>query len=280
MTISPSAPTPTAASTSAPTSTSTPFTDMAFSHPSANDPSASSPLPTSSGFPVTTSMSSAAPSHLSDHIVTPALAGAVASVALTTAVAAALVRIWVRRRRPRARPAQDTAEPAWMPPACARGRQKLGCPEAGDDAVLVEGGASTRSLGSGSSREARDGSAATLDRTPSGLSRSPTRERVHVECKDCQAARRELPERAASIYEAPSADRPDGFPAHWQRSVPEEEDAPEPAPEMEDVQGERLLHLALSWVLGQRVLAFIAREDTRSVESGGSEPLPAYEPRE
>lgn len=46
-------------------------------------------------------------------------------------------------------------------------------------------------------------------------------------------------------------------------------------------QGERLLHLALPWVFGQRVLAMMAGEagDARSVESGGSEPLPAYEPR-
>ncbi|KAL1940460.1 hypothetical protein VTO73DRAFT_9032 [Trametes versicolor] len=51
-------------------------------------------------------------------------------------------------------------------------------------------------------------------------------------------------------------------------------------PERAEAPGERLLHLALPWVLGQRVLAFIAREDARSVDSGGSEPLPAYEPRE
>lgn len=51
-------------------------------------------------------------------------------------------------------------------------------------------------------------------------------------------------------------------------------------PERAEAPGERLLHLALPWVLGQRVLAFIAREDARSVDSGGSELLPAYVPRE
>lgn len=44
-------------------------------------------------------------------------------------------------------------------------------------------------------------------------------------------------------------------------------------------QGERLLHLALPWVFGQRVLAIMAGEDAHSMDSDGSEPLPAYEPR-
>lgn len=53
-----------------------------------------------------------------------------------------------------------------------------------------------------------------------------------------------------------------------------------PGRETADAQGERLLHIALPWVFGQRVLAMMAREDARSVDSDGSEPLPAYEPRE
>ncbi|KAL1940473.1 hypothetical protein VTO73DRAFT_9045 [Trametes versicolor] len=43
--------------------------------------------------------------------------------------------------------------------------------------------------------------------------------------------------------------------------------------------GERLLHLALPWAFGQRVLAIMMAgdsDDARSVESGASEPLPAY----
>ncbi|OJT11257.1 hypothetical protein TRAPUB_12210 [Trametes pubescens] len=59
---------------------------------------------------------------------------------------------------------------------------------------------------------------------------------------------------------------------------------PETAPEVvtAGAHGERLLHLALPWVFGQRVLAMmVAGEaaDAHDVDSNGSEPLPAYVPR-
>ncbi|KAL1940454.1 hypothetical protein VTO73DRAFT_9026 [Trametes versicolor] len=300
MATSPSASTPasTALLTLTSTATWTPFTDTsrspASSYPSANTASASSPTHgSSSGAPQSPVLSttSAAPAHLLAHLTAPALAGTVASVAVITTVAAALVRRWVRRRRrarARVRPellltqepgelGRPTAERAPCPPILpshARG---------GD----TESGACTQgqSLVSGSSRGARDGSAATVERTALGSSRPPTPEMVSVENKGSESASasggQEPSGTAASesCHERPSIDLPDAS----RYDVPQtarDVSADDPQIMVEDAQGERLLHLALPWVLGQRVLAFIAREDARSVESGGSEPLPAYEPRE
>lgn len=132
-------------------------------------------------------------------------------------------------------------------------------------------GAQGQSLASGSSR----GSAATVVRTPSGSSRPRTPEIISVEDKGGGSASPPGTAASEAFHEQPSIDLPDAS----RHDVPQTEPSTA-GPKMADVQGERLLHLALPWVLGQRVLAFIAREDARSLDSSGSELLPAYAPRE
>ncbi|OJT10239.1 hypothetical protein TRAPUB_13232 [Trametes pubescens] len=119
----------------------------------------------------------------------------------------------------------------------------------------------------------------TLERTPSSSHRPPTPETIHVESKDRESTELEFPGPASFTHASPARDRPSC--SARQYSVPQAEDVAMAAPELETVEApvERLLHLALPWAFGQRVLAMMAGEDTRSVNSNGSEPPPAYEPR-
>ncbi|OJT10245.1 hypothetical protein TRAPUB_13238 [Trametes pubescens] len=134
------------------------------------------------------------------------------------------------------------------------------------------------SLVSDSSRGARYGSATNPE--PSSSSRPPTL-RMSVDHKRGGYHKQELPGPPPPLPVLPAAeylpDRSESLPAVSQ-------DVAATAPELVTAAGaheERLLHLALPWAFGQRVLAMMAgySEDARSMDSSGSEPLPAYEPR-
>ncbi|KAL1940465.1 hypothetical protein VTO73DRAFT_9037 [Trametes versicolor] len=126
------------------------------------------------------------------------------------------------------------------------------------------------------SSKSRSDSATNLELEP-----EPQSHTIYTDQKDCEFDGEELPECPPSFSAPPStdhlSDRADS-PADWD-AAPLYTPVP-PALETAGTQGDRNLHLALPWVFGQRVLAMMASEDARSVESGGSEPLPAYEPRE
>ncbi|OJT10243.1 hypothetical protein TRAPUB_13236 [Trametes pubescens] len=104
--------------------------------------------------------------------------------------------------------------------------------------------------------------------------------RVDHEYRESSAEDFKRPDPSANIL-PPMED----LPALSRGPVRVDTSAPEPAPTPEWVTagahglGERLLYVSLPWALGQRVLAIIAGEDARSVDSGNSEPPPAYEPR-
>ncbi|KAL1940466.1 hypothetical protein VTO73DRAFT_9038 [Trametes versicolor] len=207
--------------------------------------SPSSPLP---------APSAASPS--SRHgLPTPALAGAIVFAVLAVAVAAVLV---YRRRRAHTRQNTAIADHA---PRFATAR--VGSKHQANNG-MQDGGASTSSLGSDSSRSALDGSAETLACSPSSSSRRTPTLTVDVDNKHRESSESELPSHGPS---------PSLLPALPRSPV---------APEIEEIGGapshsERILRFELPWVLGQRVLAVIAREDARG-ESGVEEPLPAYEP--
>lgn len=146
-----------------------------------------------------------------------------------------------------------------------------------DDGVPDSNPTRTHSLAaSGSSRGALYGSGTSLDPSPS--SRPPSFQ-VHASGRDCERLGPEArPRPLPPVPVHPSTEHPPnrsefaGAAAAFAMAPPELV--------TENVHGERLLHLALPWRLGQRVLAMMAGEDVHSqVDSEGSEPLPAYEPR-
>lgn len=125
-----------------------------------------------------------------------------------------------------------------------------------------------------SSHGAQDGSAGTLEGIPS--SRLPTSD-IHVDRKRGGPSRQEHPSSPSPPAVVSAAEslltrtRNPGCTPAVSEAVPESVTV--------GAYGERLLHFALPWVVGQRMLDILAREDTRSVDSSNSEPLPAYEPR-
>ncbi|EIW53820.1 uncharacterized protein TRAVEDRAFT_23112 [Trametes versicolor FP-101664 SS1] len=274
----PEIPFPTTTSASASTSISTPaftftsgipaLSSLVISLVSKNAPSTSQqpstvPSVSPSPPPPAPSAVSTAPGLSYEHsLPTPALAGAVVSAVLAVAVAAALVRCWVRRRRTRALlPRQNMAIVADHARRFTTAR--VGSKHQADSGVQ-DGGASTSSLGSARSRGALDGSAETLACSPSSSSRRTPTLTVDVDNKHRESSEPELPSHGPSPSLLPTLPR-----------------SPV-APEIEEIGGapshsERILRFELPWVLGQRVLAVIAREDARG-ESGVEEPLPAYEP--
>ncbi len=125
------------------------------------------------------------------------------------------------------------------------------------------------------SSKSRYDSATSLGPSSSPSSRSPA---IYTDHKGSGFCGEELPGFLPSFSVPPSTehvpDRSENFAGQY--AVPLTAVASDL--EMADAQDERPLPLALSWVYEQRVLAMIAGEDAPSVDSCGSEPLPAYEP--
>lgn len=216
----------------------------------------------------------------------PALAGLSVSAVLVTVVAVALVRCWVRRRkaRPHARlytwqgvPTLSTVDHGSEYPSAAllpsRFRSKCQAQDGAPDSCAR---ARSQSVVSSSTCRAQDGSAATPDcvsllefRLPAPVLDVERKAGVH---REREPSRRALA--VSALFPArdllPLAGSSTEF-----HGVPE---AP-PEPETIGASGERVLHLALPWVFGQRVLAIIAREDAHHMDDDYSESLPAYEPR-
>ncbi|OJT11255.1 hypothetical protein TRAPUB_12208 [Trametes pubescens] len=237
----------------------------------------------------------AAPS--ADHrrsLPTAALAGAaVAAVLATAAVAAALVRHWARRRRRHARVARALPElPTPSTPSTtdhARGSASarvLPKRAVGNGVLRQDQESHTRSqtqslvseslTGTGSSRAAQDGSAATLELDGPGThlyGQPPASTAVPV---DRKGAERHLPAPVPpALAEGPRlVTVPQGT---TEAQLEPEAGMGEAPPGM----GERLLYFALPWAVGQRMLAMMHMEGqyARDVDSDGEEPLPAYEPR-
>lgn len=140
--------------------------------------------------------------------------------------------------------------------------------------------ASDQSLVSDSSRGAQDGSAENLDRLSS--SQSPILN-INGNRKDHESTEQERHRHAPSLHQQLSTDDVQDLSgvSTGRYNVPQSAASATAAPDPEIVEapGERLLHFALPWAIGQRVLAFMAREDARSVDSNCSETLPAYDPR-
>ncbi|OJT10247.1 hypothetical protein TRAPUB_13240 [Trametes pubescens] len=252
------------------------------SHASASSPATSSRAPqapqtSSSGSSVASITTAAEPVHRVSRIPTPALAGAIVSAVLATAVAGVIFRLWLRRRRTHAllstqssssdmsRSAARDLSPSMAAVSCSRVLSKS---QAEDSVAGVR--TRTRSVASdsesGSSRGARCGSATvTSSLEPSPSSRSLLA--VHADRKNDQQG---LPRPPSPVPAPPSMER-----------------LPEPRGNSSDGEsetgeahgGERLLHLALPWALGQRMLAMMAGEDPGRVEGEGEETLPANEPR-
>ncbi|KAL1940457.1 hypothetical protein VTO73DRAFT_9029 [Trametes versicolor] len=247
----------------------------------------SSPLPAPSRVPQSPPLSAPsatsaapAPSHR-PRLPTPALVGAILASLFVTAIVAALVYLCIRRRRARAHallPTQIT-EPDQLATTARATDSATGQPSRVSQKYRVEevvsptGGyahpySECLASGPGSSR-----GATIFERPPS--SRPPTPD-LHVGHKDHDALKDETTKPHPSPpVSAPVPSSTEEISTFARRAVSEA------APEVVTggAHGERLLHLALPWVFGQRVLAMMAGEDARSVDSDGSEPLPAYAPR-
>ncbi|OJT10242.1 hypothetical protein TRAPUB_13235 [Trametes pubescens] len=248
----------------------------------------------SSTKPLVPTTTISAPSHPVSHVPTPALAGAIAAAVLATTTAAVLFRLWMRRRRARAllsttpnsisemSTGDNSTSAATIPvvPSHIRTFSKI---QAEEDVPGIR--THTHSIVSGSSHGARYGSATSLGPSPSCRSLLA----VDADHKNRACHGQALPRPATPpIPTPPSMEHlPDGTGSSSDvRSPSDIHVAPQgiatTSSELEaaaEAPGERLLHLALPWVLGQRVLAMIGGEDAHSVGSDISEPLPAYEPR-
>ncbi|EIW53819.1 uncharacterized protein TRAVEDRAFT_51562 [Trametes versicolor FP-101664 SS1] len=249
------------------------------SHPPTSSSGASSFLQT----PAPPSITDSAPSHPISSISTPALAGTIVSSILTTAMGVALLRSWVRRRRARTRrlpsPPNNTSGSNTSDPFLSanvpvmRSRSHVPSKAQADDSV-PETHSRAHSLVSGSSCGARYGSVPSLEPSPSSRSLLA----VRADPKDCEHHGQELPTLPPPIPVPSSTEQiPDTSDIH---AVPQ--GASTAAPGQETATDahitERFLNLTLPWVFGQRVLAMMADGDSHSVDSDGSEPLPAYEP--
>ncbi|KAL1940463.1 hypothetical protein VTO73DRAFT_9035 [Trametes versicolor] len=197
--------------------------------------------------------------------------------------ATALFYCWRRRRHTRARallpmwqnPAPGTPSTTDHAPGFVTVLPADALPEPRQfDDVGPESPTRTPSVMFGSSHDAQDGSAGALEGTPS--SRPPTPD-VHLGGKHAGHSGQEPPRLLSPPVVLPDAESLLAI----TRSPGRIPDVSEAVPESVTVgaYGERLLHFALPWVFGQRMLAILAREDTHSVDSRNSEPLPAYEPR-
>ncbi|KAL1940470.1 hypothetical protein VTO73DRAFT_9042 [Trametes versicolor] len=150
------------------------------------------------------------------------------------------------------------------------------CSKVQADNSIPETRTRTHSIVSGSSHSAHYGSA-TSSELPSS-SRPPTDQTP----MDHKAGEPHAPCPQPMSVPPPAKDRssptcprdPVEMPQNVSESTPELDTA-----EPQGHAGERLLHFALPWAVGQRMLAMMAGQDARSVHSGDSEPLPAYEPR-
>ncbi|EIW53814.1 uncharacterized protein TRAVEDRAFT_23109 [Trametes versicolor FP-101664 SS1] len=261
-----------------------PSSPSTTSHASTNSPATSSRAPlktSSSGSSSASPPASAEPAHRVVRTPTLVLAGAVvASAVLAAAAAAFLLRLWIRRRRTHT--LLSTQSRISDMSACSDLSHSMAAVPAGRPCSRVlsksqaEGGVMrvrprTRSSlsESGSSRGALYGSATSFGppSTPRSLAAA------HADRKNDQQHGQELP--------IPPLPAP---------APPSTESLPEPQGNTSDVEretvevhseahhaGERLLHLALPWALGQRMLAMMAGEDR--VGGEGEETLPAYEPR-
>ncbi|EIW53828.1 uncharacterized protein TRAVEDRAFT_51568 [Trametes versicolor FP-101664 SS1] len=270
-----------------PTSTNSTSTGYQPPLPPPSSDGQSSPLPASSSASQSPPLSAPsatsaapAPSHRS-RLPTPALVGAILAAVLASAITAALVRRWVRYRRARAHALLPTQfmEPDGMATTEHTTDSAIGQPtclfqrsHAEEVVSLAKGSSRTESLGSepGSSR-----GATIFERPPS--SRPPTPD-PHVGRKDHDTLRDETTNPPPSPrVPVPVSPPMEDISALARREASESEAAPELV--AAGAQGERLLHLALPWIFGQRVLAMMAGEDARSVDSDDSDPLPAYAPR-
>ncbi|OJT10248.1 hypothetical protein TRAPUB_13241 [Trametes pubescens] len=205
---------------------------------------------------------------------TPTLAGSISSAVLATVAAAILLRLWIRRRRARAlrlttpnststSSASGHSTPAETI-AVVRPRSKVHS-QANDNVTEIHTRTYPVASESGSSHGACYGSATSLAPSPSSSESRPPPV-VSADRKDCEC-------HGPSVEHLP--DHP-GRPAD-DHAVPEQ-DAAAAADELEEAHpSERLLHFALPWALGQRMLAMMADEER--VGGEGEEALPAYEPR-
>ncbi|EIW53826.1 uncharacterized protein TRAVEDRAFT_74232 [Trametes versicolor FP-101664 SS1] len=233
---------------------------------------------------VPSAASSSASSQRVSRIPAPALVAATASVVLVAGAAVLLLLRWMRRRRTRTCALRDRSgrspshsDDTPFTPVLVRSHSRARFEWQADDRIRDESTDTRYRLVSGNECGAQEGDAAGLRRAPSFSTSSA----IDVSHKDGGYLEQELPSPPSPTLEPlsgePLPQHRAGIPAD-QYMIPQ---AAALAPDLETaVQGERLLHLALPWVLGQRVLAVMAREDARSLESGGSESLPAYEPRE
>lgn len=218
-----------------------------------------------------------------EHILPiPSLVGTSVSTVVATMVATALFYYWRRRRHTRARallpmwqnPETGTPSTTDHAPGFVTALPADALPERQFDDGEPKSPTRTPSLMFGSSHDAQDGSAAALEGTAS--SRPPTPD-VHLGGKPGGPSGQEPPRFLSPPVVLPDAEslsaitRSPGHILAVSEAVPESVTV--------GAYGERLLHFALPWVFGQRMLAILAREDTRSVDSRNSEPLPAYEPR-
>ncbi|KAL1940461.1 hypothetical protein VTO73DRAFT_9033 [Trametes versicolor] len=229
--------------------------------------------------------SSSASSRGVSRIPAPALVAATASVVLVAGAAVFLLRRWMRRRRTRTcalgdrsgrSPSHSDDTPFTPVPVHSHSRARFEWQA--DDRIRDESTDTRYRLVSGNECGAQEGGAAGLRHAPSFSTSSA----IDVSRKDEGYLEQELPSPPRPTL-VPYSEEP--LPRHRADSPPDQYMIPEAAalaPDLETAgaQGERLLHFALPWVLGQRVLAVMAREDARSLESGGSETLPAYAPRE
>ncbi|OJT10241.1 hypothetical protein TRAPUB_13234 [Trametes pubescens] len=297
---------PPSTSTSAPTPASTPITiapastsETHISSPLATSPAVGNNTSTSTHPQTSDSVSplqplepSAASSSASSRsrIPTPALVSAIVCLVLAIAATGVLIRFRVRRRRARLS-AQGSSSGLGMPacgsddtpftPVLARSRSRAHPNWQADNRYRDESTDTRYRLVSGNERVAQGRSAAGLERAPCLLG-SPSA--IDADRKDGGYLEQEVPTTPPPILVPPSAEplpqRSDS-PARQYTRQSQATTASAPGLETADgAHGEGLLHLTLPWVYGQRVLAIMAREDARSVDSGGSEPLPAYEPRE
>ncbi|KAL1940488.1 hypothetical protein VTO73DRAFT_9060 [Trametes versicolor] len=291
---------PVSALTSTAVTTSTPAAEINVSgspitsHSSADSLSTSS-LPSTSSIssplqPLVPIATSGTPSRRVSRIPTSALAGVIVSAVLATAIAAVLLRFWLRRRRARARaqalhPAQNGApgtstgslSSATIPVVRSRWHV-FSKAQADENSSVPENRSRAHSLVAGSSDSTRYGSAASLEPPPS----SRPLLAVHADHKDVEHYGRELPRPSSSFPVPPSLEHQPERPGEPSDIHAACEGAPAVAHEPGTADGhtpERFLQLTLPWAFGQRVLAMMACEDANSVGSDGSESLPAYEPR-
>lgn len=217
--------------------------------------------------------SSSYPSHMS----TPTLAGVIASVVLFGVGVMALLRFWMRRRRaPNSTSGMFPSPSDHTPftPVLVRSRSRTLPKWQADDGFRDESTDAQYRVVSRNERGAQERNATRLERAPAFD--SPSAVRAAHEDGEQELPSPRLQKLVPPPTEASSRDRQGSPSEEYTIAIA----AAEPLElGTTDVQGERLLHFALPWVLVQRVLAMMVREDTGLVESGQSEPLSAYEPR-